>query len=692
MPKPLKYALVALASLAGLLLAAALIFAALFDPNDYKPLLVQQVQARYQRTLAIPGRIELSFFPSLGAKLGAVSLSEPNSDQNFLSLQSARLSVKLLPLLQRQLVVDRVELDGLQARLLRRKDGRLSIDDLLGVRGNPGAAAAPAPATGPASAAGGALSFDIAGVTATNAAINFEDQLAGRRVALTQAELRSGHIAPGTPTDASFKGHLAVDTPAVDADMSLKGRFTFDMAQRRYAAQDLAVELGGRAATLSELKASLAVPAFELAADHLKADKFGLQAHFRQGAMALQARLDGALEGDLQAQKFSAPSLSLGLDISRPGAQPATLALKASGHAQVDLARHTLASALSGQFDQSRFKASFGLASFSPAAYRFDMDIDQVDVDRYLGNTAPVAVAPANPGAPAPPEAALDLSAWGGLNASGSLRIAALQVAHLKATKLRIDLHAAGGRVDLNPLTGQLYEGSVSGSLGLVAGAVPRIVVKQTLSGISIGPLLKDATGKASLEGRGTVTLDVSTQGGTVTALKKALGGSAKLELRDGMVKGFNIAQSLRSAKAKLGGAPQAGTGSAAEASDFSALSGSFRIDQGVAHNDDLQASSPLLRVAGSGNIDLGESRIDYLVKATVVATLEGQGGPELQALRGQTVAVHLTGPFTAIGYHVDLAGLARDIAKDKLDDKAKAALNKAKQSLGDKLKGLLGK
>jgi AsmA protein len=141
-----------------------------------------------------------------------------------------------------------------------------------------------------------------------------------------------------------------------------------------------------------------------------------------------------------------------------------------------------------------------------------------------------------------------------------------------------------------------------------------------------------------------------------------------------------------------LGGGAHSGTGSAAEFTDFSEISASFRIDHGVAHNEDLLAKTPLLRVAGSGDIDIGQGKLDYTVRATVVSTLQGQGGPELQALRGQTVPVRLVGPFSAIGYQIDYASLAKDLAQQALGGKAQEAKEAVKQQLGNKLKGLLGK
>lgn len=125
-------------------------------------------------------------------------------------------------------------------------------------------------------------------------------------------------------------------------------------------------------------------------------------------------------------------------------------------------------------------------------------------------------------------------------------------------------------------------------------------------------------------------------------------------------------------------------------------MGASFRIANGVAHNDDLSVKSPLLRLGGSGDVNIGEGRVDYLVKATVVSSLQGQGGPELQALKGLTLPVKLYGPFDAIGWKVDFGGIISGVAKQKVEEKKAEVTEKAKkkiqEQLGDKLKGLFGK
>ncbi|HMG60914.1 MAG TPA: hypothetical protein VK583_14390, partial [Burkholderiales bacterium] len=76
----------------------------------------------------------------------------------------------------------------------------------------------------------------------------------------------------------------------------------------------------------------------------------------------------------------------------------------------------------------------------------------------------------------------------------------------------------------------------------------------------------------------------------------------ASLALRDSSLKGVNLGELLRKAKSLRESNPPAEQGALpAERTDFTELGASFVIRNGVAHNDDLSAKSPLLRLAGSG-------------------------------------------------------------------------------------------
>ena len=89
-----------------LVIAAVVAYVALtFDPNQYKAQIIAAVQERTQRTLKLEGDLALSFWPSLGAKIGKASLSERGADREFAAVQEAHVSLKLLPLLSGQATV-----------------------------------------------------------------------------------------------------------------------------------------------------------------------------------------------------------------------------------------------------------------------------------------------------------------------------------------------------------------------------------------------------------------------------------------------------------------------------------------------------------------------------------------------------------------------------------------------------------
>src|SRR5207302_4382704 len=119
----------------------------------------------------------------------------------------------------------------------------------------------------------------------------------------------------------------------------------------------------------------------------------------------------------------------------------------------------------------------------------------------------------------------VDLSALKGLNANGSLQVGALQANGLKLANVKAEVHAANGKLDITPHSANLYDGSMSGTV--TATADGRVAIKETLTGVSVGPLLRDVAQKDILEGHGTVALDVNAAGRTVNTMKKALAGTA---------------------------------------------------------------------------------------------------------------------------------------------------------------------
>lgn len=849
MKKLLKYSLFGIGGLVLLVAILLAVVSATFNPNDYKPLIVKLVQEKKQRTLHIDGDIKLTFWPKIGADLGKISLSEHNGDQEFASINGAKVSLAVLPLLKKELVVDTIYVDGVKAHIVRFKDGTTNFDDLLSKDKEESQQ----------------IKFDVDGVNVTNSAVSFKDEKTGASYALNNFNLKTGHVALKQAFDLATDFDLVASQPKVNASAKIKGNFMADPDDKHLVVKGLDAAISGDLATLTKadiklsgdvdakpentellvdsfklavsgnlqgakLNAELAAPKLTVLKDEVSGKEAsisltqekgsditkaklvladikgspkslqssGISGEFtvKQGEHNIEGKFSSPFTGNLEQLIFDLPKLAGNLDVKDPAlpngaikgefalklhadvkqqqvnsdfnlaidntklkgdvavasfsqpnikfnlnadqldlnkllgapkaktetkstasSKPADLsALKslllqgniAIGHIVYD---HYVLSGLSlgvkadgeqlnvkpfaVKLDETQIKGGFGISRFAKPIYHFDVDIDKLDADRYISKTETKANQPATK---ADPNAPIDLSALKQINADGELRIGWLKLANVKSTNVRIKLQADDGVAQLAPFSANLYEGAMTGSLKVDARSTPSIAFKQNMSNIAIGPLLVDAINNDMLNGKGTLNVDVTTQGDTVAALKKSLGGSAAVNLADGAVKGIDIAGTLRGVKDKLNVLKSQSKvdGDKTKKTDFSEMVASFNIKNGVAHNEDLSMKAPLFRIAGNGDIDIANETLNYTAKPTVVASLKGQGGAGLDDLSGLTIPVKLTGTFTKPEYAIDFAGLATALAQKKVLDgiggaKGEAVKNLISGNKEDALKSLLG-
>jgi AsmA protein len=229
-----------------------------------------------------------------------------------------------------------------------------------------------------------------------------------------------------------------------------------------------------------------------------------------------------------------------------------------------------------------------------------------------------------------------------------------------------------------------------------VQGKQPVISMNERLSGVQVGPLLKDMLGEDRLTGTTQASAKLTTTGQTPDEFKKTLNGNLAFSFTEGAVKGFNLAAMIRKAQAQLNGQPvPAETGP--DQTDFSELSGTATVTNGVISNQDLMAKSPLLRVEGEGKVNLPQETLDYLVTAKVVGSLEGQGGKGLADLQGIAIPVQLSGTFAKPEYKIRLDQALKESAEKKVKKKLEKELekelgDKLGDQLGDQLKGIFGR
>lgn len=673
---------IGVAVLVGLLVVAAGVLYALFDEAAIKRQLVDQVAAKTGRQLSIGGELGLSVWPDVAVRVGQLGLSEADGRSEFLKLSSARIAVAVVPLLSKRLEARRIEIDGLTVNLVKHKDGSLNIDDLT--RGKPASGAAPEAAAGKP---GEPLEIDVAGLELRNVRISWRDEASGKTSEISDLDLSTGALSGNTGNKrfsveklklatqgSSGADHfvLALETPGVVLTAGeAKGETVTFTATLESAGKKVAAKIA-----LQDLAGSL---------DALTIRNLALVVDGKVGEAEFKADLSSPVSVNGKDKILTLAKLAGSLEVSSPALPMKQVKLPMDGRLTADIGRQRADFALKTSLDDSKMDLKLLVERFSPLALDFTLGIDQLNVDRYLppkkagpgGEKANVSAKAESSGA----EAKIDLSALKGLDLKGAIKIGRLQAHKLKLSGLDVQIEVTGGCLQVAPLRASLYGGSLDGAL-TVNAASNQFSLRQNLRGVDISPLLKDLADKDILEGHGNVSLDVTTRGDTVSALKRGLAGKAALDLRDGAIKGINVAKLLRSAKNLLGGKQAvSGTADTAEKTDFSGLTASFNIDGGVARNNDLSLKSPVLRLAGEGDIDIGHDRVDYLAKVSVDESLTGPGS-ELAQLKGISVPLRLRGPYSQIAYTLELDKLLVEVAKSQLKEKAKEALGKELQKL----------
>lgn len=218
----------------------------------------------------------------------------------------------------------------------------------------------------------------------------------------------------------------------------------------------------------------------------------------------------------------------------------------------------------------------------------------------------------------------------------------------------------ANGKLNAELTEMSLYSGIGVGVLSVDgSSSTPSLEAFFRLDGIDALSFLSDAVGFSRLEGTGSLSFDIRSTGGSQAALMAALAGKGSTDFRNGAIRGIDIPKMVRGLSVEtLLGWQQSGD----EKTDFSQLSGTYTIDKGILTNQDLLLIGPLLRVTGTGTVDIPKKTLAYRVDPKIVASLEGQGGS--QDLEGFAVPIRVEGPWSRPRIYPEIEGILQDPQK----------------------------
>ena len=726
MGKTIKWLVIIITGLITLCIIAVFSLPFIINPNDYKDKISTIVKDKTGRDLSIPGVIKLHVSPKLDMafSLGEIQLGPgPEfSGTPFASSKLAEIKLALWPLLtKKELQINTIDLQGVQLDLIKNRQGKTNWDDLAGTadsQTHPPSKNRQETSTQPQDK--NVPILDIGGIHIRDINVNYLDEQTNTTISLTNFNLDVGHLQEDIafPLSADFTFAFNDNKQPVTATISAGGELSFNLAGKYLTLNnfDLKGVFEGEMFPGERLELALLIDAdIDAGKEKINLNKL----IFSQGEMRA--------ETVLTLNNFSTPSIAGTITIPEysPKNHLKKLGITLPEFADVNALNvfsTTLNFNLIGDrfelkdlvltLDDTTIKANATVSNLKAPSYVLNMDIDQLDLDRYAVQSTshsgqPEEKSPSSAGVEPAVTATdskpiLPVQLLKELDFNGDVRIHKLKADKLNLSEVQLKTEGKDGLILLQPLGANLYEGSltVTGVID-VRPEIPAMRLKKTLHKVQLGPMCMDMLGREEFSGQADINVEVATKGLDKEALIKNSNGTLKLSLTDGHIAKLQILQTIRIAKALLDKkipAPVATT----QPTGFATLTASGTLTNGVFVNNDLLAESDLMKVTGKGKVDLVTEQVDYLLTVYLTDRIERDQDTGLVALGNMSIPYHVKGNFAELQQSASIGELAKAKAEEVLleslekqfdsggDEKEKPALDTG-SLINQGLKGLFG-
>ncbi len=624
MKSMMKWVLMGGGLLLVLIVGAIVLIPKLVDVQKYKPMIEELVTEQTGRSFSMGDDLQLSVFPWVGVSLSDLSLGSPKGFENKDMIAVKRLEVRLrfMPLLFRKVEVSTFVVDTPRLFLEKAKNGKANWENI-----GPGEDVGEKKdeTTGPSDQKLPIKSLLVGNFSILNGLVSYVDQGSGLKKEVSDFNLTLTNISLDKPIGVKLsvkldgksilleglagpvgkepgKEDLNLDMTLKALDqlsIHLKGKIIQPMG-----AQKIVMDVDVASFSPRKLLSDMGQPFFVKTADPKVLDKVALKARIEGGATAI---------------KLSNGVLTL---------------------------------------DDSKLTFLAEAKAFDKPDLKFDLNLDSIDLDRYLPPEKEKAgkenSGEKSAGNKAGKQKETDYGPLRKLVLDGKIKVGSLKAANLRIQDFVAHVTAKNGVIDLDPLGLNLYQGSVAFKARLdVRKKNPRTQFTLDAKDILAGPLLKDAIEKEIIEGAMVANMTLKMIGESPDMVKKSLEGKGELKFVDGAIVGIDIANTVRNATAGLG---LGETPAKKPRTDFAELNIPFSADKGIVNIPGARLISPLIRLLAKGNVNLEKEDLDFRVEPKFVATLKGQGDTKDRS--GLTVPLLITGSFDSPKIRPDLKGM----------------------------------
>jgi uncharacterized protein involved in outer membrane biogenesis len=235
--------------------------------------------------------------------------------------------------------------------------------------------------------------------------------------------------------------------------------------------------------------------------------------------------------------------------------------------------------------------------------------------------------------------------------------------------------------VSLDPVEFGLFSGQYKGSLAVSLADALTLRLRAALSNIDVAAATAFAGSPGTITGRLSGRVDLTGSGTDFSKIVDGTRGTARVDIKDGIVKNLGLVRTVVIATSMRSDAQPLPAGSSND-EHFSQLGATLAIANGSARTNDLLFESPDVTLKAAGSVQLNGSAIDLKGNVQLSEALSQQSGRDLYRYTQEqgrvTLPATVTGSAQSPAVRIDVGAAATRAMKNKLNEEATKAINKA--------------
>jgi AsmA protein len=601
------------AGLVVLIVIAIAGFIYTFDANNYKEEITELAESVTGRPISVEGDMDISLYPWIGIKINDVTIENTPefSNKTFATIGQFDVRIKVMPLLQKRLDIDRLVLHRLVANFEINTAGENNWSGVAGLSD-----------ADDMKSEFGLASLSVGAVDLADSSLSWVDVNTGKQFKISKMKLSTQAINQGQPLPVELKALVESNQPEWMAAIHAKTKLEFNDDAAVFDANGLKMsakallpgtEMGKvTIAMVADSTINLQTQTARLSKARLSA--FGLVAG---GTFDIENIFSvPVIQGPIKVKTFEMATLAKHLKFDMPQMANVQslnqISLKALFKTDFDTVQ---LDDIAAKVDASRVQGFVHIKAKSQPEVRYELNADKINLDDYrlAGNKADKDKLP------------LPLDFIRAADLEGVLDIETAMLDEIELKQLHIASNIENGILKINPITMLVSDAKVKAALQLDARETPAVIltaeVRQVDASDSINPLLNNMMGDQAptLKGLVNANANLNATGSSVAALKTSAKGTVQLAMDEATVTGIDFdhaSQAVVVDYAERNDFKVSRTFNAEyvpdSATEFNRLSASFKLSKGRLVNKDLLMESDKVNVTGSGSIDFINAKLDY--------------------------------------------------------------------------------